>query len=88
MSGLPAAVGFSSATLNEQQKEENYFAVVAYQKSTGDLDLQASLFGRRSEVQFTPDPVGDLYFNGVAAEVDVFEQWFGDLFDELFGSCR
>jgi hypothetical protein len=22
------------------------------------------------------------------AEVDVFEQWFGDLFDELFGSCR
>jgi outer membrane receptor protein involved in Fe transport len=70
MSGLPAAVGFSSATLNEQQKEENYFAVVAYQKSTGDLDLQASLFGRRSEVQFTPDPVGDLYFNGVAAEVD------------------
>lgn len=22
------------------------------------------------------------------AEVDVFEPWFGDLFDELFGSCR
>jgi hypothetical protein len=22
------------------------------------------------------------------AEVDVFEAWFGDLFDELFGSCR
>ncbi len=21
-------------------------------------------------------------------EVDVFEAWFGDLFDELFGSCR
>ncbi|MGH7086201.1 MAG: hypothetical protein ACREFN_14550 [Acetobacteraceae bacterium] len=22
------------------------------------------------------------------AEVAVFEAWFGDLFDELFGSCR
>ncbi len=22
------------------------------------------------------------------AEVDVFEAWFGDLFDEVFGSCR
>jgi hypothetical protein len=22
------------------------------------------------------------------AEVDVFESWFGDLFDELFGPCR
>jgi hypothetical protein len=21
-------------------------------------------------------------------EVDVFERWFGDLFDELFGPCR
>ncbi len=22
------------------------------------------------------------------AELNVFEAWFGDLFDELFGSCR
>jgi hypothetical protein len=22
------------------------------------------------------------------AEVEVFETWFGDIFDELFGSCR
>jgi hypothetical protein len=22
------------------------------------------------------------------AEIDVFEAWFGDLFDELFGPCR
>jgi len=21
-------------------------------------------------------------------EIDVFETWFGDLFDELFGPCR
>lgn len=23
-----------------------------------------------------------------AAEIDVFERWFGDLFDEFFGPCR
>lgn len=23
-----------------------------------------------------------------AAEIDVFERWFGDLFDEFFGQCR
>ena len=23
-----------------------------------------------------------------SAEVDLFEAWFGDLFDELFGPCR
>jgi hypothetical protein len=22
------------------------------------------------------------------AEIDVFEAWFGDMFDELFGPCR
>jgi hypothetical protein len=22
------------------------------------------------------------------AEVDVFEAWFGDIFDEMFGPCR
>jgi hypothetical protein len=22
------------------------------------------------------------------AEVDIFEAWFGDLFDEMFGTCR
>lgn len=24
----------------------------------------------------------------IEAEVDVFEAWFGDLFDDLFGPCR
>ena len=30
-----------------------------------------------------PDPVPI-----TDAELDVFEAWFGDLFDELFGPCR
>ena len=58
-----------SAGLNENQDEQNYFAVAAYQKSSGELNYQLSAFARDSSVQFTPDPVGDLYFNGVASDV-------------------
>jgi outer membrane receptor protein involved in Fe transport len=61
---------FSSAGLNENQNEQNYFGVLAYQKTAGELNLQVSAFGRDSSVHFTPDPLGDLYFNGVASDVD------------------
>ena len=61
---------FDSAALNENQNEQNYYAVVAYQKSAGDLNLQVAGYGRVSTVHFTPDPVGDLFFNGVASDVD------------------
>jgi outer membrane receptor protein involved in Fe transport len=61
---------FDSSDLNERQKEQNYYGVVTYQKSAGDLDYLGSVFLRRSEVAFTPDQLGDLYFNGVASEVD------------------
>ena len=67
-SGLPAT--FNSSTLNENQNEQNYYGVVTYQKSAGDLNFQVSAFGRNSSVHFTPDPIGDLFFNGVASDVN------------------
>jgi outer membrane receptor protein involved in Fe transport len=67
-SGLPAS--FNSSSLNEQQLEQNYYGVVTYQKAAGNLNYQVSALGRNSDVHFTPDPVGDLYFNGVASDVD------------------
>jgi outer membrane receptor protein involved in Fe transport len=66
--GIPTS--FDSATLNENQNEQNYYGVVTYQKSAGDLNYQASVFGRNSSVHFIPDPVGDLFFNGVASDVE------------------
>ncbi len=72
--GGPAT--FDSAKLNETQNEQNYYGVVTYQKSAGDLNFQTSVFGRNSTVHFTPDSdgnpntSGDLYFNGVASDVD------------------
>ena len=61
---------FNSSTLNENQNEQNYYGVVAYQKSAGDFNLQVAAFGRVSTVHFTPDPVGDLFYNGVASDVE------------------
>ncbi|MDB6166837.1 MAG: TonB-dependent receptor [Lacunisphaera sp.] len=60
---------FDSAALNENQKEQNYYAIAAYQKSAGNLNYQLSAFGRESKVHFTPDPLGDLFFNGVASDI-------------------
>ena len=65
-----STTNFNSADLNENQNEQNCYGVVAYQKSAGDLNLQVAAYGRSSSVHFTPDPVGDLFFNGVASDVD------------------
>jgi outer membrane receptor protein involved in Fe transport len=67
-SGLPA--NFNSANLNEQQREQNYYAVAAYQKSAGNFNGQLSAYGRMSGVHFMPDQTGDLYFNGVSSDVN------------------
>jgi hypothetical protein len=61
---------FDSARLNENQHQQNYYGVLAYQKTWGDFNLQAAVFDRYSSVLFTPDTAGDLIFNGLAGRVD------------------
>jgi len=60
---------FNSANLNQNQNEFNQFNVLALQHSAEGLDLQTAYFNRTSIVHFTPDPIGDLIFNGVASDV-------------------
>jgi outer membrane receptor protein involved in Fe transport len=60
---------FDSALLNENQVERSIFSVLAWQKSFGAVDSQVSYFQRYSELHFTPDPIGDIVFNGVASDV-------------------
>jgi len=61
---------FNSAGLNERQKESTRFGTVSLQgKLGGTTDYQVSLGQRYSGVHFTPDFVGDLMFNGVAAQI-------------------
>jgi outer membrane receptor for ferrienterochelin and colicin len=66
-----AAAGTStlaSNDLDERQREVNRFVVGSFQKSMGDLNLQVSAFHQYSELHYTPDPVGDLVYNGVASD--------------------
>ena len=59
---------FNSAFLNENQHELTQFAVLSLQKHVNDIDLQISAFTRRSSLSFSPDPLGDLLFNGIAQQ--------------------
>lgn len=63
------ASNFDSTLLNESQTETSIFNVIAWQKSFGAIDTQVSFFQRYSTLHFTPDPLGDLIFNGVASDV-------------------
>src|SRR5262249_5317923 len=60
---------FDSSQLNETQVERYKWGVLALQKSVNDVDLQLAYFNRTATIQFTPDPIGDLMFNGVASNV-------------------
>lgn len=60
----------NSTDLNENQVEQNYYVVAAYQQSIGDFNYQLAGYGRISGVHFLPDPNGDLVFNGEASDVD------------------
>ena len=66
LDGVPA---FDSANLNENQRENNGYATISYQKSTTDADLQVAAFTRTTDIKFTPDVAGDLIFNGIASAV-------------------
>ncbi|QEE23558.1 TonB-dependent receptor [Rhodanobacter glycinis] len=60
---------FNSADLNEQQREQTRFGVLSLQGRLGRTDYQVSLGQRYSSLDFTPDRIGDLMFNGVASGI-------------------
>jgi outer membrane receptor protein involved in Fe transport len=59
----------NSASDNENQNEQDYYSVISYQKTLDTLSFQASAFTRYGRLHFTPDPVNDLIFQGVASEI-------------------
>jgi hypothetical protein len=72
---------YPSAALDENQREQTQFAIIGWQHSRGPLDLQTSLTVRSSVLQFTPDLVGDLLFDGIAQsarKANLAFDWQGD----------
>jgi outer membrane receptor protein involved in Fe transport len=74
--GLEPALGiivngqnmFPSDTLNENQRELTHYGIVSLQHSQGDLTVQTALIGRFSSLNFTPDVLGDLLYNGISQQ--------------------
>src|SRR5215471_10137209 len=60
------ATDFDSTALNESQRQITHYGIGTLQKTAGPLDFQVSVFNRYSSVYFTPDPLGDLLFNGIS----------------------
>ncbi len=59
---------FPSALLDENQREITHFGALSLQHSQGQLSVQTSLIARYSSLNFSPDPLGDLLYNGISQQ--------------------
>ena len=66
LAGSPAV---DSRHLDARQTEKTDFQVLSYQATGERVDYQVSLTRRFSRVGYQPDAVGDLVFNGIAANI-------------------
>ncbi len=56
---------FVSGLLDQNQREQTHYGVLAYQYSADALNIQVAPFLRYSQTRFSPDPRGgDIVFNG------------------------
>jgi outer membrane cobalamin receptor len=55
-----------SQDLNEQQRETTQYGVVSLLHTQGKFTGQASLFARYSSLDFSPDALGDILYDGIA----------------------
>ncbi|MHB1059409.1 MAG: TonB-dependent receptor [Rhodanobacter sp.] len=67
--GYLDTVDFNSADLDERQRENTRFGVLALQGKLGPTDYQVSIGQRYSSLAYTPDRIGELMFNGVASDI-------------------
>ncbi|SDA34062.1 TonB-dependent receptor [Sphingomonas sp. NFR15] len=57
---------FLSDDLDERQHEKTAFGILSLLHDAGPVTLQGSIFARYSLLQYTPDVLGELLFNGIA----------------------
>ena len=61
---------FPSAQLNENQQEITHYGALSYLYAADRFTGQVSLVGRYSSLDYTPDPLGDLLYDGIAQTAD------------------
>lgn len=67
---LDGVESFDSTGLDQRQREISRFGVLALQGSLGTTNYQVSIGQRYTSVNYQPDPIGDLIFNGIAGKID------------------
>ena len=58
--------GWDSSILDQRQWESTYFGIASLQKTYADFNMQLSGFARYSQLNYQPDAIGDLLYNGFA----------------------
>ena len=66
---LDGVTTFDSRDLDARQQERTRFGIVSLQGLLGETSYQASIGQRYTSVDYSPDPIGDLVFNGVAGTI-------------------
>src|SRR5271170_1752032 len=67
LAGVP---NYPSSEVKENELEQNYYGILSLQGAIGDrINYQVAAFSRYYELKYSPDPIGDLIYNGVAAEI-------------------
>ena len=67
LAGVPT---YPSSEVKESELEQNYYGILSLQGAIGDdLNYQVAAFSRYYELKYSPDPIGDLIYNGVAAKI-------------------
>jgi outer membrane cobalamin receptor len=57
---------YLSNNLDETQHELTQYAILSWQHSAGNFNIQNSLSARYTSLHFAPDWIGDLLYNGIA----------------------
>ncbi|HEV7385502.1 MAG TPA: TonB-dependent receptor, partial [Phenylobacterium sp.] len=68
---------FASENLDQNQREGTTYAILSYLKTLDKFTLQASVFGRYSELRYKPDVTGELLFTGIAQSAFKSDLSFG-----------
>jgi len=67
LAGVPT---YPSSEVKENELEQNYYGILSLQGGVGEnLTYQVAAFTRYYELKYSPDMIGDLIYNGVAAEI-------------------